>query len=103
MIDWWDLFSNAIWIFALAMLLATFSYQRYRIHRGLGSSQIDAWYRFGTLLFVIGQFFVSNSRLEQVVWSILAIALVAEPVVSRLRGTQQPAIDTHQQEEEYRG
>lgn len=106
MIDWWGLFSNAIWIFALAMLLATFSYQRYRNHQDPASSttsDVDVWYRSGMLLFVVGQFFVSRSRLERAVWSILAIILVAEPIVVRLRDKRQPATDTHHQEDECRG
>lgn len=102
MIDWWGLLSNAVWIFALAMLLATFSYQRYQKRRDSGfseTSRVDVWYRMGTLLFVMGQLFISTSRLEQAVWGILAVALIAEPAVVRLRQPQ-TVTDIPQQEEE---
>lgn len=106
MIDWWGLFSNAVWIFALAMLLATFSYQRYRTHQAPAAStasHVDALYRLGTLLFVTGQFLISRSRIEQAVWSILAIVLIAEPLMLHLRDRRQPATNTQHREDEHRG
>jgi hypothetical protein len=79
MIDWWGVFSNAIWISGAALALATMSYaswqasvQHQRLRQALGRSSIQAALNAAGALFSLGMATTGRSLLEVIVWLILA-------------------------------
>ena len=79
MIDWWDVFSNTIWISGGALALAVFSYARWqasidhqRLRQALGQSAVQAALNVAGALFSLGLAATAHSPLEVIVWLILA-------------------------------
>ena len=79
MIDWWGVFSNAIWISGAALALATVSYASWqasvdgqRLRQALGRSSIQVALNIAGALFSAGMAATARYPLEVVIWLILA-------------------------------
>lgn len=80
MIDWGNLFLNGLWIFALSVALATFSYANWKasadkvsLKGQLASPGIQSGLNLAGMLFCLGLAGTSDTRTLQVVWVVLAI------------------------------
>jgi hypothetical protein len=79
MIDWWGVFSNAIWISGAALALATLSYaswqaslQHQRLRQALAQTTVQAALNIAGTLFCLGMAVTAHSPLEIIVWLVLA-------------------------------
>ena len=79
MIDWWGVFSNAIWISGAALALAAVSYaswqasvQHQRLRQALGRPSIQAALNAAGALFSLGMAATARTPLEVVIWLVLA-------------------------------
>ena len=75
LIDWWNLVANALWIFALALALAAFSWAGWRgveqgagLRRGLTETGVQRALRSAGLLFSLGLALTSAFPLERTAW-----------------------------------
>lgn len=80
MIDWWQVGANAVWILGAALLLATFSTHRYEAAIVKARATSDArfnqsrWlYGLGLLLVSLGLCLAAVTRLDRILWGILAL------------------------------
>ena len=84
MIDWWNIFSQALWIVGLALLLATFSYNSYRASQApqetkqLQLVQPAFFGRLGLMLVSAGLAATSGTRIERVLWGVLLCGTLIE-------------------------
>jgi hypothetical protein len=83
MIDWWAVFSNAIWIGGAALALAVLSYaswqasvEQQRLRQVLGHRPIQAALNIAGALFSAGMAATAHYPLEIVIWFILAALFV---------------------------
>ncbi|MBI5567050.1 MAG: hypothetical protein HY870_19290 [Chloroflexi bacterium] len=79
MIDWWAVFSNAIWISGAALALAAMSYASWqasidgqRLRQALGRPAIQAVLNIAGALFSLGLAATARGPLEIGVWLLLA-------------------------------
>ncbi|MEA3349508.1 MAG: hypothetical protein U9Q82_02680 [Chloroflexota bacterium] len=85
MINWYNLFANALWIFALALALATLSYARWQA-RSLGIKRREllnrpGWQRplnFAGALFCTGLALTTDVWWEQLLWAILGLLFLLQ-------------------------
>ena len=80
MIDWWQVGANAVWILGAALLLATFSMHRYeaaivkaRSTSNARFNQSQWMYGIGLLLVSLGLCLAGVTRLDRILWGILAL------------------------------
>jgi len=80
MIDWWQTGANAVWILGAALLLATFSSQRYEAARARARGMIDVYtyqrrwlYGLGLFLVSLGLCLGSDAWPDRILWGILAL------------------------------
>ncbi len=78
MIDWWGVFSNAIWISGAALALATLSYgswqasvQHQRLRQALSRASLQAALNTAGTLFCLGLAATARSPFEVIVWLVL--------------------------------
>ena len=86
MIDWLNLASNSLWIFGLALALATFSYASWQASTGhdksvrnkfrleLSSPSIQIPFNIAGMLFCAGLAATSAKTYEKILWIILLIS-----------------------------
>jgi hypothetical protein len=79
MIDWWGVFSNAIWIGGAALALATLSYASWeasanhqRLRQALTQRPIQAALNIAGAVFCLGMAATARGPLEIGVWLVLA-------------------------------
>jgi hypothetical protein len=87
MIDWGNLASNALWIVGLAVGLATLSYASWqaslhneKFRQRLKHIPIQIALNLAGLLFSAGLAATSDTTLEIALWSVLALAFVAQVI-----------------------
>ncbi len=87
MIDAWGVFSNALWILGLAVILAVWSYASYeagrskqRVRHKLDELGYALALNAGMLLFLAGMVATEDRGWARVLWSILGLGLIAESV-----------------------
>jgi hypothetical protein len=90
MIDWWGVFSNAIWIGGAALALAAVSWASWqasvdhqRLRQALGQSSIQAALNIAGALFSLGMAATARSPLEIIIWLILAALFVYQWIRDR--------------------
>ncbi|MCL4562618.1 MAG: hypothetical protein M1281_18655 [Chloroflexi bacterium] len=82
MIDWWMVIVNGLWIFGLAVLLASFSYSRFmksqkmQIDPSHHHDWITSFFHLGLLFFVLGITLASASWLERAVGGIGLVGVI---------------------------
>ena len=83
MIDWWGVFSNAIWISGAALVLATVSYASWqasvdgqRLRQALGRTSIQIMLNIAGVLFSAGMAATARYPLEIIIWLILAALFI---------------------------
>ena len=84
MIDWPRVLSNAVWIGGAALALATFSYASWfaglrgeRLRAVLRQPAYQLWLRAAACLICVGLGLTAATRLETVVWLVLAVISTA--------------------------
>ncbi len=89
LIDWNALFSNFLWIIALAWLLAVISMARWEAHqldRKLGSQLEQPKHQLrlnlGGLVFCLGLGLVADKTWEMLLWILLAIVFLIQVVIA---------------------
>lgn len=90
MIDWWEVFSNAIWIGGAALALAALSWASWqasvnhqRLRQALGQSSIQAALNIAGALFSLGMGATARGPLEIIIWLILAALFVYQWIRDR--------------------
>ena len=90
MINWYNLTANSLWIFALALALATLSFARWeareqdtRVRAILSQSKWQTPLNIAGVLFCGGLAATTDVFWEQVVWGILAILFMSQLVFSK--------------------
>ena len=85
MIDWYNFFANSLWIFALALALATFSFARWQARmEGVKLKHILDRPAWGNSLNLAGMIFCAGLALttdvwwEQLLWAILGILFLLQ-------------------------
>jgi hypothetical protein len=85
MIDWWGVFSNAIWISGAALALAALSYAYWqarvdgqRLRQAIGRPSIQAALHIAGALFSVGMAATARYSFEVIVWLILAAQFIAQ-------------------------
>jgi len=80
MIEWYNLFANAIWIFALALVLAMISFARWEaLSQGMKLREVlslPAWQIKLNItggIFCIGLALTSAKTWEQALWGVMAV------------------------------
>lgn len=87
MIDWWNVFSQVLWIGGFALLLATFSYRSYQSSYGLQEtgpgwlSRPAFFRRLGLLLVFAGLAMTSGTWIEKLAWGVLLCGTLIEGFV----------------------
>ena len=83
MIDWWGVFSNAIWIGGAALALAAVSYASWQasvdgqgLRQALGRSSIQVPLNIAGAMFSAGMAATARYLLEIVIWLILAALFI---------------------------
>jgi hypothetical protein len=72
MIDWWLVIRNAVWIVGAAILLWSWSYNRWRaISSGASKNDLGLW--SGFLLLCIGQALIGGRWWEIAGWAALTV------------------------------
>ena len=91
MIDWYNLFANALWILALALALATISFARWGARmEGEKLKTVLNRAAWGNSLNLAGMIFCAGLALttevwwEQLLWAILGVLFLLQVVVPRL-------------------
>lgn len=84
-IDWFGVFSNALWIVGLAVALAAVSYADWRrrlrhprqtLRQALGRPAFQAAWSLGLLLVCVGLALTSEPWWQRLLWAALAVAFV---------------------------
>ncbi len=90
MIDWFNLIANALWILALAIVLAVFSYASWRasqdhekLRTQLARSQYQIFFDLAAVLFCLGMAGTSRSTWERILWGILGALFVAQSLAGK--------------------
>ncbi len=85
MIDIWDIFSNALWVLGLAVLLAVWSYARYtahvngvRIRDKLNILKYALVLNSGMFLFLCGMALTEDRWFAKILWILLGIGVLVE-------------------------
>ena len=85
MIDWINLAFNALWVVALALVLAVFSYSSYlasenheRLRIVLQKKAPQAWFSAAGILFCIGLAGTSETLIYRIVWLVLALLFMVQ-------------------------
>jgi len=83
MIDWWGVFSNALWIFGLSLLLTALSHYDWLAHQQgrrlrdvLKGRSWEAIFAISLTLVCLGLSTTSQSWWEIVLWGILAASFI---------------------------
>jgi hypothetical protein len=91
MIDWYNLFANALWNFALALALATIGYARWGAKsRGLKLGNLlnlPAWQlplNLAGVLFCVGLGLTSDPVWEQILWLVLGALFLLQIVLAAI-------------------
>lgn len=91
MIDWYNLFANALWILALALVLATLGFARWQARmEGEKLKAILNRAVWGNSLNLAGTIFCAGLTLttdvwwEQLLWAILGVLFLLQVVIVRL-------------------
>ena len=92
MIDWWGLFTNALWVLALAWLLAILSTRSYRRSGGFRRKADEPDYPISLALmcFCIGLGLTSERWWEQTLWILLALLSLVQPLVQAYHKRHKP-------------
>jgi len=87
MIDWYHLAANSLWIFSLALALATLSYARWearelskRVRTILSQHKWQIPLNIAGVLFCGGLAATTNVTWERAIWGILAILFIIQLV-----------------------
>jgi hypothetical protein len=87
MIDWWGLFSNALWIAGLAVALAAFSMAHYRARTGQVSLRqrlqgvgFQLPFCMGMILFGLGLLFSAQNWWERIAGGLVAAVFAVETI-----------------------
>ncbi len=90
MIDWWNVFSNAIWIGGAALALATLSYASWqasvdgqRLRQALGRVSLQVALNIAGALFSAGMAATARYPLEIILWLILAVLFIYQRLRAR--------------------
>ena len=91
MINWYNLAANSLWIFALALALATISFARWEA-RSTGAKlgetlNLPGWQtplNIAGVLFCGGLAATSDVTWERVLWLVLGVLFLVQVVMSRL-------------------
>ena len=85
MIDWFNVFANSLWIFALSLALAVLSYARWEaIMKGVKLKDVLNRDRWQIAFNIAGAFFcgglatTSDVHWEQVLWAILLVLFLVQ-------------------------
>lgn len=96
MIDWTNLFFNALWIFALAIGLACLSYASYEasdrstsMRTEFGRPGVQLFINVAGLLFCVGLAGTSDRTLEIVLWGVLAFLFLIQLVYAAFNARRQ--------------
>jgi lipopolysaccharide export LptBFGC system permease protein LptF len=100
MIDWYSLAANSLWIFGLALALATFSYASWQASFYHERTR-DRLKRPGTLivfsvaavLFCAGLAATSDTTLEIALWSVLGVLFIVQ-IIALVRQRRAVELDT---------
>jgi hypothetical protein len=90
MIDWFNLFANALWIVALAIVLAVVSYaswqaslQHEKLRAQLGRPVYGIYFDLAGVLFCLGMAGTSHKPWEIGLWGVLGLLFFANTVATR--------------------
>jgi hypothetical protein len=90
MIDWFNLAANALWILALAIVLAVVSYASWqaalnheKIRAQLARPGYQVYFDLAAVLFCLGMAGTSRRVWEISLWSLLAVLFIAQAVVGK--------------------
>lgn len=90
MIDWYEVFSNALWIFGCAVALAAVSYASWeasvrseRLRDSLGRPKFRLALSLAGVLFCLGLAATSHTAIEIVIWLILTALFVFQAIHDR--------------------
>lgn len=85
MIDWYNLFANALWIIALALALAVISFARWdatrrgeKLGKTLNRRGWQAALNVAGILFSLGLAATSDVLWERIVWLVMALLFVVQ-------------------------
>ena len=85
MIAWYNLFANALWIFALALVLAVLSYARWQAYQDgvkLGAMlNRPGWQmtlNIAGVIFCLGLAAASSKLWEQILWLVMGLLFVLQ-------------------------
>ena len=85
MINWVEVGINALWVLGAAGVLASFSYANWWAHerrlplrQALGKGAFQFPFSVGLALTCLGLLFCAHSRLEGILWLLLAILFVVQ-------------------------
>jgi len=90
MIDWFNLAANALWIIALAIILAVFSYASWqaslhheKIRVQLARPGYQVYIDLAAVLFCLGMAGTSRRAWEIILWGGLAVLFIAQALVGK--------------------
>lgn len=98
MIDWWGVFSNALWVLGLSVLLAAWSMAYYEAQQRAGQKTLEllgkrgySWVvMVGLVLFCAGLAATEERLWAQILWGVLGSAFIADQLW-RWRGDRNSA------------
>jgi hypothetical protein len=88
MIDWWGVFSNALWVLGLSVLLAAWSMAYYEAQRTgqktlelLGTRGYSWVVMVGLVLFCAGLAATEDRLWAQILWGLLGVAFIVDQLL----------------------
>jgi hypothetical protein len=93
-----ELFSHALWLFGLSLVLTALSYRSWQATLPGALPQRSGggvWLNLGLLLFALGLLLLSGSIWERVGWGVVILLLLLSPLSDRLQRRRQPAAEAN--------